>query len=240
MSRAFRQNTTQKNTFYPQLLGTHGAVATEHYLSTKAGADILGGGGNAVDAAVGATFVEGVVNPQMFTLGGECPMLICMAETNQVISVNGNTMAPGKANPEVYLERGLTDVPDEGILSSGVPAALGALVTVLARFGRLTFAEVVAPALDYARNGFPVHAGLYGQERFGIRDLEEKFRSQWPGSSQVYLPQGMVPEVGKVLVNPALADLLDYLKTMEQSLSGNREKRLEAVLEAFYRGDPAT
>ena len=57
MSRAFRQNTTQKNTFYPQLLGTHGAVATEHYLSTKAGADILGGGGNAVDAAVGATFV---------------------------------------------------------------------------------------------------------------------------------------------------------------------------------------
>ena len=170
MSRAFRQNTTQKNTYYPQLLGTHGAVVTEHYLATKAGADLLGVGGNAVDAAVGATFVEGVVNPQMFTLGGECPMLICMAETNQVVSVNGNTSAPEKATPEVYLERGLADVPDEGILSSGVPAALGALVTVLARFGRLTFAEVVAPALDYARNGFPVHAGLYGQERFGIHD----------------------------------------------------------------------
>ena len=134
----------------------------------------------------------------------------------------------------------MTDVPDEGILSSGVPAALGALVKVLARFGRLTFAEVVEPALEYARNGFPVHAGLYGQERFGIRDLEEKFRNQWPGSAQVYLPHGMVPEVGKVLVNSALADLLDYLKTMEQSLSGNREKGLEAVLEAFYRGDPAT
>ncbi|RTZ87225.1 MAG: gamma-glutamyltransferase family protein, partial [SAR324 cluster bacterium] len=240
MSRAFRQNTTQKNTYYPQLLGTHGAVATEHYLATKAGVDLLGVGGNAVDAAVGATFVEGVVNPQMFTLGGECPMLICMAETNQVVSVNGNTSAPEKATPEVYLERGLADVPDEGILSSGVPAALGALVSVLARFGQLTFTEVVAPALDYARNGFPVHAGLYGQERFGIRDLEEKFRNQWPGSAKVYLPQGMVPEVGKVLVNPALADLLDYLKTVEQSMSGNREKGLEAVLEAFYRGDPAT
>jgi Gamma-glutamyltransferase len=99
MSRAFRQNTTQKNTYYPQLLGTHGAVATEHYLATKAGADILGGGGNAVDAAVGATFVEGVVSLRMFTLGGECPMLICMAETNQVVSVNGNTMAPEKGYP---------------------------------------------------------------------------------------------------------------------------------------------
>ena len=240
MSRSFRQNTSQNNTYYPQLFGTHGAIATEHYLATKAGADLLGVGGNAVDAAVGATFVEGVVNPQMFTLGGECPMLVCMSETNHVVSVNGNTSAPERATPEVYLERGLTDVPDEGILSSGVPAALGALVTVLARFGQLTFAEVVTPALNYARKGFPVHTGLYGQERFGIRDLEEKFRNHWSGSAKIYLPHGMVAEVGQVIANPALADLLDYLKTEEQATSGDRKKGLEAVLEAFYRGDPAT
>ena len=240
MSRAFRQNSSQNNTYYPQLFGTHGAIATEHYLATKAGADILGVGGNAVDAAVGATFVEGLVNPQMFTLGGECPMLVCMAETNHVVSVNGNTSAPERATPEVCLERGLTDVPDEGILSSGVPAALGALVTVLARFGQLTFAEVVTPALNYARKGFPVHTGLYGQERFGIRDLEEKFRNHWSGSAKIYLPHGMVAEVGQVIANPALADLLDYLKTEEQATSGDRKKGLEAVLEAFYRGDPAT
>ena len=240
MSRAFRRNSSQNNTYYPQLFGTHGAIATEHYLATKAGADLLGVGGNAVDAAVGATFVEGLVNPQMFTLGGECPMLVCMAETNHVVSVNGNTSAPERATPEVYLERGLTDVPDEGILSSGVPAALGALVTVLARFGQLTFAEVVTPALNYARKGFPVHTGLYGQERFGIRDLEEKFRNHWSGSAKIYLPHGMIAEVGQVIANPALADLLDYLKTEEQVSSGDRKKGLEAVLEAFYRGDPAT
>jgi len=240
MSRAFRKNNTQKNTYYPKLLGTHGAVATEHYLATKAGADILGVGGNAVDAAVGATLVEGVVNPQMFTIGGECPMLICMADTNKVVSVNGNTMAPGNATPEVFQERGLTDVPEEGILSSGVPAAFGALLMVLARFGRLNFAEVVDPALDYARNGFPVHAGLYGQESYGIRDLAEKFKSHWSGSAKVYLPKGLIPKVGKVLLNPALADLLAYLKTEEQSMSGNRKKCLKGVLEAFYKGDPAT
>jgi gamma-glutamyltranspeptidase/glutathione hydrolase len=240
MSRAFRQNNTTKNTYYPRLLGTHGAVVTEHYLATKAGADILGIGGNAVDAAVGATFVESVVNQQMFTLGGECPMLICMAMTQQVIAVNGNTAAPKQATPEAYLNRGLTEVPDEGILASGVPAAISALITVLSRFGRLSFAEVIEPALDYAKNGFPVHCGLYGQERFGIHDLGNKFLKDWPGSTHIYLPEGRVAEVGQVIVNSALADLLDYLKSKEQSSSGNRETGLKAVLNAFYKEDPAT
>ena len=142
MSRAWRQNNTSLNTFYPRVLGTQCAVATEHYLATKAGADLLGIGGNAVDAAVGATFVESIVNPQMFTLGGECPMLICMAKTQKVVSVNGNTAAPGKATPEEYLKRGLKEVPGESILAGGVPAVVGALLTALSRFGRLSFSEV--------------------------------------------------------------------------------------------------
>jgi len=100
MSRAFRQQTTESNTHYPRLLGTHGAVTSEHYLATQAGADLLKAGGNAVDAAVGAVLVEGVVNPQMHTLGGECPMLICMAKTGRVVSVNGNTAAPESATPD--------------------------------------------------------------------------------------------------------------------------------------------
>ena len=187
MSRAFRQNNTSQNTYYPKLLGTHCAVATEHYLATKAGADLLGIGGNAVDAAVGATFVESLVNPQMFTLGGECPMLICMAKTQQVIAVNGNTAAPGQATPEAYLQRGLNEVPDEGILAGGVPAVIGALLTALSRFGKLSFSEVIEPALDYAKNGFPVHAGLYGQELYGIRDLEDKFHKHWPGLSLIHI-----------------------------------------------------
>ncbi len=240
MSRAWRQNNTSLNTFYPRVLGTQCAVATEHYLATKAGADLLGIGGNAVDAAVGATFVESIVNPQMFTLGGECPMLICMAKTQKVVSVNGNTAAPGKATPEEYLKRGLKEVPGESILAGGVPAVMGALLTALSRFGKLSFSEVIEPALNYAKNGFPVHAGLYGQERYGIRDLEEKFLKQWPGSANVYLPGGKAAKVGQVIVNPALASMLEYLKSKEKSNSGAREKGLKAVLDEFYKGDPAT
>ena len=67
--------------FRPTIMGTHGMVATEHYLSALIGAEILRQGGNAVDAAVAAIFAEGVVNPHMHTLGGEVPMLIYMAET---------------------------------------------------------------------------------------------------------------------------------------------------------------
>ena len=240
MSRAFRQSSTEQNTLYPRLLGTHGAVTSEHYLATQAGADLLKAGGNAVDAAVGATLVEGVVNPQMHTLGGECPMLICMAETGKVVSVNGNTAAPERATPDAYRQRGLSDVPEAGILSAGVPAALGALLTALREFGRLSFAEVVAPALDLVRNGFPIHEGLYGQERYGIRDLAERFKSEWPGSAGVYLPGGVVPEVGAVIRNPALADLFDHLKTAESRQSGSREAGVQAALEAFYQGDPAS
>ena len=239
MNRAFRQQNNEHNTHYPKLLGTRGAVATEHYLSTKAGADLLGVGGNAVDAAVGATLVECVVNPQMATLGGECPMLICMASSREVVAVNGNTAAPGLATPEAYQRRGLRQVPDEGILASGVPATLSALVTALTQFGRLSFAEVAAPALDYAKNGFPVHTGLYAAEGFGIRNLAEKFSREWPGSAQLYSPQGVAVKVGDLLVNSALADLLDHLIMAEKTQSGDRKRGLEAVLESFYKGEPA-
>ncbi|HIF70342.1 MAG TPA: gamma-glutamyltransferase family protein [Candidatus Lambdaproteobacteria bacterium] len=240
MSRAFRQQTTESNTHYPRLLGTHGAVTSEHYLATQAGADLLKAGGNAVDAAVGAVLVEGVVNPQMHTLGGECPILICMAETGRVVSINGNTAAPERATPEAYRQRGLSEVPETGILAAGVPATLGALLTALREFGTLAFAEVVAPALDCVRNGFPVHEGLFGQERYGLRDLADQFKMEWPASATVYLPNGTVPQVGEVIRNSVLADLFDHLKAAESRQSGNREAGLQAVLEAFYKGDPAS
>src|SRR5690606_24889200 len=72
-ARAFRNAPTETNTFYPRLLGTRGAVACEHHLAADAAADVLKAGGNAVDAMVAGVLVEGVVNPQMHTVGGECP-----------------------------------------------------------------------------------------------------------------------------------------------------------------------
>ena len=225
--RAYRILPTESTTFYPRLIGTHGAVAANSYLSVNAGVDVLKAGGNAIDAAVAATFVEGLVNPQMHTIGGECPILVRLAGERRVIAVNGNTAAPMAATPEAYRARGLADVPDEGILAAGVPAAFSALLTVLARWGTMRFAEVVAPAIALAKQGFPVSAGLRDQHKYGLSVLEPKFRAEWPGSAGVYLPRGRVPEVGQLLKNEALARTYDYLSCANDPL------------EAFYKGDIA-
>ena len=239
-TRAFGSDQTERNTFFPRLMGTRGAIACEHYLAAQAGADLLKAGGNAVDAAVGATLVEGVVNPQMHTIGGECPMLIRMAGSGKVVSVNGNTAAPEAATPQAYRERGLSDVPQEGILAAGVPSALSALITVLIEFGRLSFAEVSAAAVTLAREGVPVHRGLLRQPNYGLEALREKFRRQWPASAELYLPEGKLPGEGQILANPALAGVYETLAAAERVPRGSREAGLRAALDAFYKGDIAT
>ncbi|HKI97027.1 MAG TPA: gamma-glutamyltransferase family protein [bacterium] len=239
-TRSFGTDDTARNPYFPRLLGTQGAVATEHYLSAQAAADVLKAGGTAVDAAVAATLVEGIVNPNMYTVGGECPMLIYQAGSGRVVAVNGNTAAPELATPEAYLQRGLKDMPDEGMLVAGVPAALSAMLTALRAFGRMSFGEVSHAARHYARAGFPVHKGLHRQQRYGLTALAEKFRTRWPDSAAVYLPGGRVPPEGTLLANPATAALFDQLAEVERHAGGNREEGLQAVHDAFYRGDVAT
>lgn len=225
--RAYRILPTESTTFYPRLIGTHGAVAANSHLSVNAGVDVLKAGGNAIDAAVAASFVEGLVNPQMHTIGGECPILVRLAGESRVIAVNGNMAAPMKATPEAFRARGLADVPEAGILAAGVPAAFSALLTALRRWGTMSLREVIGPALDLARNGFPVSEGLRGQHKYGLLAMREKFLRDWPASGRLYLPGGRVPEVGQLLKNEALARTYDYLAN---------EKDPHA---AFYRGDVA-
>jgi gamma-glutamyltranspeptidase/glutathione hydrolase len=222
--RAYRILPTESRTFHPRLMGTRGAVASNSNLSANAGADVLKAGGNAIDAAVAACLVEGLVNPQMHTLGGECPLLVRLAGESRVIAVNGNMAAPAKATPEAFGARGLTDIPDSGILAAGVPAAFGALVTALQKWGTMPLRDVIAPALELAKNGFPVSEGLRNQHKFGIVPMRERFAAEWPGSAKLYLP---APEVGALLRNPALARTFDYLAVAKDPLA------------AFYQGDVA-
>src|SRR5436189_4719629 len=105
--RAYRTAPTDSTTFYPRLVGTHGAVAANSYLAVDAGVDVLNAGGNAIDAAVAASFVEGLVNPQMHTIGGECPILVRVAGADQVHAINGNGAAPARATPQEFRRRGL-------------------------------------------------------------------------------------------------------------------------------------
>jgi len=208
-------------------MGTHGAVASNSNLSASAGADVLKAGGNAIDAAVAASFVEGLVNPQMHTIGGECPILVRLAGESRVIAVNGNMAAPARATPEAFRTRGLTDIPDAGILAAGVPAAFGALVTALQKWGTMPLSEVIAPAIHLAKTGFPVSEGLRNQHKYGIAPMQERFKAEWPGSAQLYLPGGRAPAVGALFRNPALARTFAHLAAAKDPL------------EAYYQGDIA-
>jgi gamma-glutamyltranspeptidase/glutathione hydrolase len=222
--RAYRILPTESRTFHPRLMGTRGAVAANSNLSADAGAEVLKAGGNAIDAAVAASFVEGLVNAQMHTIGGECPILVRLAGESRVLAVNGNMAAPARATPEAFRARGLADIPDSGILAAGVPAAFGALVTALQRWGTMPLRDVIAPAIHLAKQGFPVSEGLRNQHKYGIVPMQKRFEAEWPGSAQLYLP---APEVGALFRNPALARTYEYL-------AGAKDP-----LEAFYKGEVA-
>jgi gamma-glutamyltranspeptidase/glutathione hydrolase len=232
-------------------MGREAMIATEHYLSASAGARIFARGGNAIDAAVAATLVEGVVNPHMHTIGGEAPMLIYSASARQVVAINGNMTAPARATIDFYRSRNPDLVPGEGLLAAGVPAALGALATALARFGTKSFADVVEPALRLCEDGMPMHAGLTGHGETpkdlsgligaaSILSNERKFREKWPTSAAVYLPNGEVPRPGAIVKNLALANFFRQLVDAETAAQNQgREAAIDAVRDCFYRGGVA-
>jgi gamma-glutamyltranspeptidase/glutathione hydrolase len=224
-------------------------ISTEHYLSAAAGARIFDRGGNAIDAAVAAALVEGVVNPHMHTIGGEAPMLVRLGSNQRVVSINGNTMAPARATIAHYRRLGLDQVPGGGLLAAGVPAAFGAFACAMENFGTKSLAEVAGPALALCEDGFPMHPGLCGDGDSidvpglglgSIRANAELYRTRWPSTGRVYMPGGELPRSGDLITNPALANLFRRLLEAEASArKGGREAGLNAAVERFYRGDIA-
>lgn len=224
----------------PTLMGTHGMVTANHYLAALAGVRMLLQGGNAVDAAVAAGLAEGVVDPHMGTLGGEVPLLIYAAKERRVVAINGNMTAPQAATIEEFRRRGLEKIPGGGLLAAGVPGALDAWITALDRYGTMSLAQVAAPALELAEEGFPLHPGLLDMPVFGIRACAGRFRSAWSSSARVYLSGGEIPRAGQVLRNPDLARTFRQLLEAEASaLAGGRAAALDRARDAFYRGEIA-
>ncbi len=238
-------------TLYPLVMGGRAMVATEHYLSAAAGARMFAAGGNAIDAAVAATFVEGIVNPHLHTIGGEAPILVRPAGGARVLAINGNMAAPARATLAHYRSLGLSLIPGQGLLAAGVPAAFDALVTALDFFGTLTLSQVAQPALELSEDGFPAHHGLTGHpaggtavagttEMAALHANARHFLKHWPTSAEIYLPDGRVPGPGERIKNPALANFFRRLMDAEAGASsGGRSAGLSAARERFYRGDIA-
>jgi len=220
----------------PTLQGTFGMVAGGHYLASLAGYRMLERGGNAVDAGVAAGFCLALLEPNNNGLGGEVPILVYTADDRRAHAISGQGPAPAAATIAHFRDLGLDLIPGDGLLPACVPAQVDAFVRALSRFGTLSLCDVLEPALALADDGFPVYPGLAES----IAAHADRFRSEWPSSAELYLPDGQPPTPGTLLRNPDWARVLKALCDTEiADRHRGRTAALEAARDCFYRGETA-
>lgn len=203
-----------------EVIAPHGMVAASHPLAAQVGIDILKAGGNAFDAAVAVNATLGLVEPHMNGVGGDLFAIVWDAKTERLYGLNATGRAPYEINRRVLTRQGLERMPGNGPLTWTVPGAVDGWDQLLKRFGTMSFAQVLAPAIDYARDGFPVSEVISRDWARNARALAE-----WPTTAATYLPGGRAPHVGEVFRNPGLAN------TYEAMAQGGRD--------AFYKGEIA-
>ena len=218
------------NAMRPSLVGEKWAVVAGHPKVSNVAAAIFNAGGNAVDAGVAAGLASNVVQVDMANFGGIAPILIRPAGSDEVFSVAGVGRWSKSATLDSMLARHGGKLPLDGAPAI-VPGAPAAWIAALERFGTMSFAQVAAPAIKLAREGFLLDHGT-------SKSLEitgKNFR-KWPSSLEVYRPNDIALKVGDRLIQPQLAALLERLVTSEVNSSGDRKTKLDAARSAFYTG----
>ena len=215
--------------------GPTGGVSTGHPLTTAAASEILLKGGNAFDAGVASLLVGGVVEQDLYSLGGEALVLVYPKKEGKVTSIVGQGWAPKAVDVDWYVSRGKS-LQGAGLDPAVVPGALHAALTVLEKWGTMTFAEVSRAAIAYAENGFPIRPSTAS----GIeRQLE--FFKQWPDNQRYWLKgDGTTYRAGETIRLPALAKTLKRMVEAEQrARRKGRSAGIVAARDRFYKGDIA-
>ena len=216
----------------PEITGTHGVVASTHWLASQTAMGVLERGGNAFDAAVAGGFVLQVVEPHLNGPGGEAPILLWSERERRMLSICGQGPAPAAASATAFRELGLQQVPGIGLLPATVPGAFAAWLTMLRDHGTWSLADVLAPALAYARDGFP----LIPRAVQAITAVQDLFRQQWTSSAEVWLPGGQVPTPGALFRLPALAATYERIISTAESLAQTRSAVIDAAIQTWYQG----
>ena len=227
--------TTQK----PPLHGRHWMAVTGKPLAATAGAMIFSKGGNAADASC-AMLAATCTMWDALSWGGETQALIYNPHTKQVIAINALGVAPTGATAEFYKSKGMKYPPEYGPLAAVTPGTPGGLMTILAEYGRLSLAEVLAPAMQMAE-GYPIEAQTANLIERGKAQIKK-----WPFSKKVFLThvdeQREAPTAGEVFVQKDLLETLRKLVDSEREALTNGMSRKEAIYAAnarFYKGDIA-
>src|SRR5207248_3065514 len=177
-----------------------GIVATAQTLASQAGAQVLARGGSAVDAAIAANAVLGVVEPMMNGIGGDLFALVWEAHTGKLTGINASGWAPKKLTPKFLKEQGYSTMPANGIHTVTVPGCVDGWGKLHKRFGRLPWRDLFKPAIFYATNGFPVTELI----QYDWDNSNYKLSSD-DNARRVFLPGGNAPKVGETFRNPELS-----------------------------------
>ena len=199
------------------VMGRNGMIATSQPLASAAGLKVLQDGGNAIDAAVTAAAVLAVVEPSMTGIGGDLFAIVYDAKTKTLHALNASGRSAYAATPAEYAKRGQTRMPGTGVLSVTVPGVVEGWSELLSKYGTLPMAKVVAPAIEYAKNGYAVSEIISGQWK-----ASEKKLAADPVTAATFLPNGHPLQPGEIFSNPHLA------ATLQQIATGGRD--------AFYKG----
>jgi gamma-glutamyltranspeptidase/glutathione hydrolase len=216
----------------PEIDGTFGVVTSTHWIATAVGMAALEKGGNAFDAACATAFTLQVVEPHLNGPGGDVPVILWDTRNGKPEVICGQGPAPAGATIAYFRKLGLDMMPGTGLLAACVPGMFDTWMRILRDYGTVRLADVLAPAISYARDGHP----LVERANATIKTVEKLFREYWPTSAAVYLPGGKVPETGSLFTNRALADTYARVLREAESAGGDRVAQIEHARKTWSQG----
>ena len=202
-----------------EVIAEHGMACTSQPLATQVAIDVLQAGGSAIDAAIAANAMLGLVEPTGCGIGGDLFAIVWDVKTQQLYGFNGSGRSPQTLTLDYFLDNGYSKIPSTGPLPVSVPGAVDGWFQLHERFGKLGMDEVLNPAIRYAENGFPV------SELIGYYLQSGRYLARFPGFKETYMPDGHMPRKGEIFKNPRLANTYRVLA--------------ENGRDAFYKGEIA-
>ncbi len=203
-----------------EVIAAHGMAATSQPLATQIAIDILKNGGSAVDAAIAANAALGLMEPTGCGIGGDLFAIVWDADNEELVGLNASGRAPENITQEYFKKNEIDVIPKYGPLPVSVPGAVDGWFELHGRYGRLPLRDVLAPAIAYAKDGFPVSEVI----AYYLARSEARI-GHYPGFAETYMPNGRTPRKGEIFRNPRLA--------------GTYELIADQGRDAFYKGEIA-
>ena len=210
-----------------EVIAPHGMAATSQPLATQIALDILKSGGSAVDAAIAANAALGLMEPTGCGIGGDLFAIVWDAGRKELTGLNASGRAPKAMTLEYFQENGIDEIPPFGPLPVSVPGAVDGWFELHGRYGRLPMAKILAPAIGYARDGFPVSEVIAKYLQANARRIGD-----YAGFAETFMPDGRMPKKGEMFRNPRLANTYAALaeKGRDEFYKGEIARKIEAYM----------